>query len=160
MNPLNLIQDKYLLLVKLSAIALAVVLALVWWNSHNRTQQRIGYDRATAEFRTAQEKAAAAQRVREAGNFRKQERAIDERSETERQLAAARAAARAADERLRNTRADFDRRLDAATRETALVAARTAAELLGECGERYRAVAFAADGHLADARLCRAAWPE
>jgi len=149
-----------LALIKIAAGIAIVVAAVWWWSSHNAGQRKIGYDLATAEFRTAQEKAAAAQRVREAGNFRKQERAIDERSETERQLAAARAAARAADERLRNTRADFDRRLDAATRETAIAAARTAAELLGECGERYRAVAFAADGHLADARLCRAAWPE
>lgn len=160
MTPLNLIQDKYLLLVKLGAIALAVVLAVVWWNSHNAAQQRIGYDRATAEVRTAQEKAAADQRLREAANFRKHERATDERFETERQLAAARAAARTADQRLRDTRADFDRRLDAATRETAIAAARTAAGLLGECAERYRDVAFAADGHLADARLCRATWPE
>lgn len=147
-------------LAKIAGIVLAIIAAVWWWSSHNSAQQRIGYDRATAEFRAAQDKAAAQQRLREAGNFRKQEKANEDRFDQERQLAVARAAARAADQRLQHARQDFDRRLDAATRETAIAAARTAAELLGECADQYRAVAFAADGHLADARLCRAAWPE
>jgi len=65
MNPLNLIPDKYLLLVKLGAIALAVVIAVVWWNAHNAGQQRIGYDRAMGEVAAEQQKLADAQRERE-----------------------------------------------------------------------------------------------
>lgn len=151
---------QYLWLIKIAAAAVLIGAAIWLLNSHNTGQQQIGYDRAMADVRSAQDKAAAAQRLREAGNFRKQEIAHEERYKTEQALAAARAAARAADQRLQLARQDFAVRLDAATRETAIAAARAAAELLGECAGRYREVAFAADGHLADARLCRAAWPE
>lgn len=160
MNPLNLIPDKYLLLVKLVAIALAVVLVLVWWNSHNRTQQRIGYDRAIGEVREAQAKADAAQRIRELNNFRRMENAYAAAEKLQAERDAARAAVRVADRRLRDTLDDFDRRIDGATREAAIAAARTLRGVFDACVTEYRDVADAADGHLADARLCRAAWPE
>jgi len=160
MNPLNLIPDKYILLVKLGAIALAVVIAVVWWNAHSAGQQRIGYDRAMGEVREVQAKADAAQRIRELNNFRRMENAYAAAEKLQADRLAARAAALAADRRLRNTLDDFAQRLDGATREAAINAARTLRDVFDACIAEYRDVADAADGHLADARLCRAAWPE
>ena len=142
------------------ALGLMIVACVAWWDSHNAGQQAIGYDKATAKYNQEKRQAAEEQRVRELANFRKNERADDARNELEQKLAVARADARTADNRLQLARADFDRRLDGATREAAIAAAHTAAELLGECSDRYRSVAAAADGHSADAEQCAAAWPE
>lgn len=139
---------------------LLIIAISAWWHAHNSAQQDIGYQRSTAEFEAKERIAAADQRTRELANFRNKERTEERRNELEQKLDAARAAARAATERLHVSRIDFDRRLDAATRETAIAAARTAATLLDECGGEYRAVAAAADGHAADSAQCVAAWPE
>jgi hypothetical protein len=150
----------YLSLIKAAAIVVAILAALWWWSSHNQAQQAIGYAKAAAEYdrRLAAAKEAAA--WREQGWASQWERAIHDRVETEKQLAAARAAAVAADQRLRHTAADFRQRLATATTEAARAAAITAAELLGECSGEYQSLAAAADGHAADAVACRAAWPE
>lgn len=66
MNPLNLIPDKYLVLVKLGVVALGVVLAVIWWGAHNAAQQKIGYDRAMGEVAAAQAKLADEKGEREA----------------------------------------------------------------------------------------------
>lgn len=147
-------------LLKGAAVVAAVLAALWWWSSHNAEQQDIGYARAAAEYDKRLAAAKDAARVREQGWFMQWERASHERAETEQRLATARADAAAADQRLRHTAADFRQRLAAASAEAARAAAVTAAELLGECGSEYRALAAAADGHAADAEQCRAAWPE
>lgn len=139
---------------------LLIIAVSAWWHAHNAEQQEIGYQRSTAKFQEKERIAAAEQRTRELANFRRGERAEELRNELEQKLDVARAAARAATERLHVSRLDFDRRIDAATRETAIAAARTAAALLDECSGEYRAVAAAADGHAADAAQCIAAWPE
>lgn len=149
----------YLSLIKGAAVIAAVLAALWWWHSHNAAQQAIGYARAAAEYQQRLAEAKVAARLREQAWFHQWERTTNERAETEQRLAAARAAALAADQRLRHTTADFRQRLAAATAETARAAAETAAELLGECSGEYRALAAAADGHAADADHCRAAWP-
>ncbi|WP_412479928.1 DUF2514 family protein [Azonexus sp. IMCC34839] len=95
MNPLNLIPDKYLLAVKLSAIALAMALAAVWWNSHNAGQQQIGYDRAMGEVAAEQKKIAEAKRLKEIEDQNKAnkeaKRAQDQLNDLERQRDSARA---------------------------------------------------------------------
>jgi len=146
--------------IKIAAgIALAVA-AIWWWNSHNDGQQQIGYDRSQAERRADEAKASAAQRVREMNNFRRMENAHEAAAKLQAERDAARAAARVADRRLRDTLDDFDRRLDGATREAAIVAARALRGVFESCVAEYRDVADAADGHLADATTCRAGWPE
>lgn len=151
---------RYSGLLKVAGIVAAVLAALWWWNSHNAGQQRIGYDRATAERREDEAKAAAAQRVREMNNFRRMENAHEAAAKLQAERDAARAAARVADRRLRDTLDDFDRRLDGATREAAIAAARTLRGVFDACVAEYRGVADAADGHLADAETCRDGWPE
>lgn len=152
--------QPYLLLIKIAAAVALAIAAVWWWSSHNAGQQRIGYDRAMAERREDEAKAAAAQRVREMNNFRRMENAHEAAAKLQAERDAARAAARVADRRLRDTLDDFDRRLDGATREAAIAAARTLRGVFDACVAEYRGVADAADGHLADATTCRAGWPE
>ncbi|MDD2664389.1 MAG: hypothetical protein PHD19_11615 [Dechloromonas sp.] len=141
--------------------ALAAAVALWWaWTTHNAHQQQIGYNRAAGEYAAQLAEAKAQALAAERGWNDKLKGAIDDRTTLEQALAAARARAAGADERLRRTADDFRNRLSAATAETARAAAAAAAELLGECGGRYRALAAAADGHAADLAQCDAAWPE
>lgn len=160
LNPVSWVPEKYLLPAKIVAVLLLGLAAFGWWSAHNRAQQKIGYDRAQVEYREAEAKASAAQRLREQVNFRKSEVALEKRIETEHLLDVARADARAAERRMHDTNANFDRALDGAPAATAIAAARTAGALLDECVTAYRDVADAADGHLADSRQCREAWPE
>ena len=145
--------------IKALAIAMAVISAVWWWNSHNSAQQQIGYDKAAGEYAVKLAEAKDAARIKEQGWFLKNERATNERIETEKKLDIARAASRAAAERLRIATSDFSQRLSAASLEACRNAAGTAAELLGECSAAYRQVADAADGHAADAEQCLSAWP-
>lgn len=160
MSLLDWIPDKYLWLVKAGAVALAVVLAVVWWGAHNAAQQQIGYDRAAGEYAAAQAEAKEGALVTERAWRKKLEDATNARIEAEKQLALSRAAAAAADDRLRKSARDFRQRLSGATAEACRAAAETAAGLLEECSGRYRAVAAAAAGHAADVRKLSEAWPE
>lgn len=160
LNPVLWIPDKYLLLAKIVALGLLVAAAFAWWHSHNAGQQKIGYDRAAAEYQTKLNEQEAAARLREQGWFHNSERAANERTELEKRLALSRASAAAADDRLRRATDDFGKRLSVATIKACRTAAETAAGLLGECSREYRQVAAAADGHLADVQHCGAAWPE
>lgn len=95
MNPLNLIPDKYLQLVKLGAIALAMVLAVVWWTGHNAGQQQIGYDRAMGEVAAKEAEDAEARRLQEIEDQKQADkeakRAQDQLNDLERQRDSARA---------------------------------------------------------------------
>lgn len=160
MNPLNLIPDKYLLLVKLGAVAIAIVIALVWWGAHNASQQKIGYDKAAGEYLAALNEQKDAARQQEVVWQKQWKGAVNERTELEKRLALSRASAAAADDRLRRATDDFGKRLSVASVEACRTAAETAAGLLGECSAAYRDVAAAADGHAADVQQCEAAWPK
>lgn len=149
----------YALLIKIAAAVLLVIAAVWWWISHNAAQQQIGYDRAANEYDVKLAEAKDAARTIEQSWFLKYERAADERTNLENRLANYRAAAAAADDRLRIATADWRLRLSLAPVETCREAASAAAELLGECSAAYRQVAAAADGHAADVGQCEAAWP-
>lgn len=142
----------------LAALAAAVAIWLAW-TTHNAHQQQIGYDRAAGEYAAKLAAAKDAALTEERRLATKLKGAIDDRTNLEQALAAARARAAGADERLRRTTDDFRERMSAATAETARAAAATAAELLRRCSSRYREVAAAADGHAADVAQCEAAWP-
>ena len=102
MNPLNLIPDKYLSLVKLAAGALAVVLLVVWWKSHNAGQQLIGYDRAMGEDAAEQRLMADEQREREAKNQKLIEKETEDAQQKIIALEHGLAAARADTDRMRD----------------------------------------------------------
>lgn len=146
--------------IKVLAVLVAFAGAIWWWNSFIDRQQDIGYQRAAVEYaaKLAKEKEVAL--VTERGWRKQLEDANHDRIETEKRLAGFRTAAADADDRLRRAATDFSQRLSVATLEAARHAAETAASLLGECSTAYRDVAAAADGHLADAEQCAAAWPE
>jgi hypothetical protein len=149
----------YLWLIKVGAIV-AILIAAVWlWNDFVDGQQQIGYDKAAGEYqiKLAKQKETALEAEREWKG--KWERAVNERTEAEKQMAVARDAATAADDRLRRTTSDFRQRLSSASAEACRSAAETAAGLLGDCSERYRRVAAAASGHLADLDQCEVACP-
>lgn len=151
---------RYSGLLKVAGIVAAVLAAWWWWNGNNAGQQKIGYDRAAAEYQTKLNEQKDAARLREHGWFLNSERASNERTELENRLALSRASAAAADDRLRRETDAFGKRLSVATVEACRTAAETAAGLLGECSREYRQVAAAADGHAADVQQCEAAWPE
>jgi hypothetical protein len=160
MNPISLIPTPYRLLAGAVAIGFAclAIFALGWSTGAARVQAK--WDKAKAvqlEASLAKERAA---RETERAWQTKYQGAINERTKTEDQLAAARSVAAAADDRLRRAAGDFQRRLSEAPAEAARAAAKTAAGLLGECSSRYRAMAAAAAGHLADLEQCEIAWPE
>jgi len=136
--------------------AVIVVLAYNWFVSHH---QDIGYQRAVSEYQSAlaieKQKALSIERDM---NQRYTE-AQNARIESEKLLDLHRRNARAADERLRLAKDDFNQRLSESSAAACRNAAETAVELLGECSGKYREVAESADGHFADAEQCRLGWP-
>lgn len=160
MNLLGWIPDKYLWLVKCGAVALVLVIGLIWWESNNAAQRQIGYDRAAGEYAAKLTKEKEVALVTERGWRKKLEDANNDRIETEKRLAQSRAAVAAADDRLRRSADNFRQRLSAASAETCRAAAGTAAGLLEACAGRYRDVAAAAAGHAADVRRLEGSWPE
>lgn len=67
--------------------------------------------------------------------------------------------ARAESDGLRDQNADAARRIAAAPAATVAEYANTVTELFSECSRSYQAMAATADGHSADARALREAWP-
>lgn len=67
--------------------------------------------------------------------------------------------ARAESDGLRDQAADAGRRIATAAPAAVAEYANTVSELFGECSRSYQGMAEAADGHSADARTLREAWP-
>lgn len=135
-----------------------LALAIAGWNAGaDHVQGK--WDKAKAAQTESDRQAEAAARAKENDWQEKWKGAVNARTELEKRLDGARAAATAADDRLRRAADDLQRRLAAAPVETCRTAAGTAAALLGECSREYRTLAAAADGHLADLEQCEAAWP-
>lgn len=147
-------------LIKWLLIGLTTGAVWVAWERHNAAERQSGYNRAAEEY--AEKLAVAKEESLKTERWwnEKWKGSVNERTETEKRLDAARAASAAADQRLRNATDDFRLRLSEATLEASRSAAITAAGLLDECSTEYRRVAAAADGHLADLKQCESAWPE
>lgn len=113
------------------------------------------------EAKVGQQAAAAERAARAASvaNFRNMEVAYAaNRLETDKLRAAAARADRAA-RGLRDDLAAIRRQLAGDSGAACALALDACHAVLGECGERYRDVAQAADDHAADARLCIDGWP-
>ena len=148
------------LALKAVAVVLLVVGLVFGWNWHINHEQRIGYDRAVAEYnvKLLAAKEAADQRE-QALNAQLQEAQANgiKREETIKALAAA--VGKSSDS-LRNTADAIRLGLPNATVEAARTAADAFAAVFSECQGRYGALAEKADGHANDVRVLTEAWPQ
>lgn len=142
-------------------VILAVVVAFAAgagvgeWDGAKRVNQRW---ETTISKKHAAEVSAA--RARETGLFRNMEVAYRANQlENQKNHAAALAADRAA-RGLRDDLAALRLRLPGDSGAACGAALDACHAVLGDCGERYTAVAQAADDHAADARLCHDGWPQ
>jgi len=160
MGLIDLIPAPYRLLAGIAAALMLVGCIYAVGRHDGASAVRAEWNIEKAEQARDAMRDAIAKRDKERAWSEKYQGAVNDRTKLENQLAAARAAASASDDRLRRAAGDFQRRLAQASIEACRTAASTAATLLGECSAAYRDVAAAADGHAADVQQCEAAWPE
>lgn len=156
---IGLIPAPYRLLA--GAIALAVAAALLVGLGHRwgAASVQAAWDKETIANQAHEIEAQENARALQLWWSKQYQGAIDERTKAEQDAAVARAAGDAAGQRLRDARSAFQRRLSEAPAAACRAAAGTVAGLLDECSARYRSVAAAARGHLADLKQCEQAWP-
>lgn len=150
----------YLWLIKAGAAVLAVLGLWYGVESWNDGQQRIGYDRAVAEYQAKKATADREALVKERQLRKEKDDALQQAALREQQLRADNAAAHAASLGLRDTVADLRRRLVTDSVEACRATADAALAVFGECQDRYRTLAQAAAGHASDVQTLSEAWPE
>lgn len=143
-------------------LAFAGGIALGEWDGRARNEARCvaKLEKIQADAEQARAAALADARTKETARFRNMEVAYRANELENHRL---RAAALAADRAARGLRDDLAAIRASLPRDAdpACHAALTACHaVLGECSERYRVVALAADDHAADARLCLDGWPK
>lgn len=112
-----------------------------------------------AQHATERAKAQADARVTEIQFNTRLQEAQDAATKRETKLRDAAAAARRTADGLRDSIYSIRADLPSYSQPAAVAAADTATELLGQCADRYRDVAEAADRHATDALVLREAWP-
>lgn len=157
MNP---IPEAYRVLAGALAV-LALVAGLYFLGKHDGAEdvradwnkERLALAQAAieADRHARDEKQSMQQKLNEAQNAA---------TEREKALRADYAAAHAAARGLRDTVTALRGQLAAASPEACRATADAALVVFGECAERYRAVAEAADGHASDVETLSEAWPE
>ena len=143
-------------------VAFAAGLALGEWDGRSRNEARCvaRLQKIQADAEQARADALTDARTKEAARFRNMEVAYRANQLDNQRL---RAAALAADRAARGLRDDLAAVRAGLPRDAhpachaALIACHA---VLGECGDRYRDMALAADDHAADARLCLDGWPK
>lgn len=160
MNPLNLIPTPYRILAGAVAILLTcmAIFAVGW--SHGADSVQARWDKAKAVQMQAAIAAEQDARAKEQSMNKKLQEAENAATEREKKLRADYAAAHAAARGMRDTVAAVRGELPAATADACRSTADAALAVLGECSDRYREVAEAADGHATDVRTLSEAWPE
>lgn len=150
----------YVWLIELCAALLAI--GGIWYgiNVHDQAQQRLGYDRAVAEYKAAKSIADRAALVKERNMQKTKDEALNAATERETKIRADYAAAHAAAIGLQRTVADLRGQLATAPVEACRTTADAALAVFGECEDQYRAVATAAAGHASDVKTLSDAWPE
>ena len=137
-----------------------VVVAIIWSvNAFIDNQRKIGYDEAIRErendLKLAKE---SAETLREQLQAEKDAAEL-ERTTYEKELSALRDRANRISVKLRDTEHALNSHIDGSSIETCRSTAKTAVQLFGTCVGRYRDVAEAAAGHLADVELFERAFP-
>lgn len=159
MNPLDLFT-RYRIVAELVVVAGAVIAFAMWWHNHNEAQQKIGYDRAVAEY---QQKAveAKAKADADAARFQKEkDDAIQAAAKREQDIKTTAAAATATVASLREQIASTGARMPAADLATARITAATLGQLFGDCAQRYTGLAEKADRHASDVKTLIESWPK
>lgn len=153
MNPLAIIGLK--------ALAIAAAIGALLWGIHvlDQSRQQIGYDRRVAEDNAALIKAQGEALAAERELNRKLEDARNEATKRDQTIARNAAAAGLAVEQLRHELAPHRDRLPGDPAGAGDPRSGALAELLGDCAERYRGMAEAADRHASDARSLSEGWP-
>lgn len=159
-NPLNLIPKPYRLL----AYAVAALLVFLagfgagWDVNGNRLEAKIATMEADAARNLAQATAQAMDQ--QAANQRRYQDAIAQANKRAASNARAADAARIERDRLRDRLAADSLALPGASCESARNYAATLSAVFGECSDAIAELGKKADGHAADARALREAWPE
>lgn len=148
--------QPYLHLIKLAIVA--VLCAGSFYAGHAWRDRSAQQDQLDAALAYAGEIVAA--RGQEQAWQDRYNQGVNDAREREKKLADAAAASVRAADGLRRTIAGLKAGLPTAPAEACRDTAAALATVLGECTDRYREVAAAADGHASDAALCLAAWPD
>ena len=126
----------------------------------DKSRQKVGYDRAVAEYQTkliaAQADAKAQEVAWQSRQKNIQEKTNDEINKRDAQYAVL---SRTADG-LRDTIATLGNGLPVDTSAACLSRIRALSSVFGECVERYAEMGRAAEGQRIDAVACRESWPK
>lgn len=122
-------------------------------------EQQIGYSKAVAEYTQKQIEAEQAARAKEQSLIAKVQEAQNEANERTQQLEKSNTALTADNQRLRNKIADIRSQLSTDSTATVTNTADTALAALGECSDRYSAMAKTADEYATQIKLLQNAWP-
>lgn len=156
MNPLSFVPLPYRLV--LAGLLVIALIGFGWVKGADHVQSR--WDKAKTEQLQAALAADQAARDKERSMQQKLNEAQNAAIEREKALRADYAAVHAAARGVRDTVTALRGQLAAASPEACHATADAALAVFGECADRYRAVAEAADGHASDVRTLSEAWPE
>ncbi|HLO65043.1 MAG TPA: DUF2514 family protein [Azonexus sp.] len=157
---MNLIPEAYRALAGVVA-ALIVIVGLYLLGRHDGAADvRADWNKEKLALTQAAIEADKRARDQELSMQHKLNEAQNAATEREKALRADYAAAHAAARGLRDTVAALRGQLATASPEACRATADAALAVFGECADRYRAVAEAADGHASDVETLTEAWPE
>ncbi|MBP6708413.1 MAG: hypothetical protein KA223_04590 [Candidatus Accumulibacter sp.] len=140
---------------------LALVAALIaGYTALIHHERGIGYDRCVSEAKEKENAELQAARAETMRLFALYDKALQEGAEREQEFTRQRERADLAADRLRGDLADYRRRLSGLTVEACRAYADTGLRLLGECQDRYRAMAERATGHFNDWKTLDEGWPQ
>lgn len=160
MNITNLIPAPYRALAGAVAAALILIAAYSLGRSHGADAMQAKWNAETIIQQQAAHAAELRARAKEQSLMNKALEAQNAATIRETKLRADYAAAHAAALGLRNTVDAIRGGLAAESAEACRATADAALAVFGECADKYRAVAEAADGHASDAAKLADAWPE
>lgn len=158
MTPITLIPYRLLAAVVAVLLTFLAVFALGWTYGEDHVQE--SWNQAKADQTAAWQKAELDARAKEQSMNQKLQEAQNAATERENKLRADYAAAHDAANGLRDTINALRGRLSATTADACVATAGSSLAVLGECADRYRAVAEAADGCFSDRQALIEAWPK
>ena len=139
---------------------LLVAALIAGWNLFVRHERGIGYEQCRNEVKAKEIDDLKTARAETARLFSIYDKAQQEGAEREKNLVLQRDRADAAADGLRDTLANYRRRLPELSVEACRAYADAGLRLLGECQGRYRAMAERAAGHFNDWQTLDQGWPQ